>query len=348
MITSEKRSLIRADRLIQALLLMQGRPQITASELARELEVSVPTARRDLEALAMSGVPIYPTRGRGGGWRLIGGARTDLTGLTQSEVSSLLVALTQSGAATPERIAAMRKLVRAVPEPFREGAQRVAAATVRDAPWGTTEGDEPPAVVAELQRAIAGGFRVHLWYEGSSVVSESELVPLMVGSRGPRWYLIAAPVADGTDAADTGRLRTYRADQIAELRVLSLRGTAPARFDHAQAWAEMVDRVEGFRGAVRAIVHVEPWAVKALSDRFGAQARMIDEAPDGAGRVRMEVRAHRVDALAEQLAGWTGAAEVVEPAEVRAALRALGERMIALYADQEEDAGSETPPGAPA
>jgi predicted DNA-binding transcriptional regulator YafY len=325
---------IRADRLIQALLLLQGRPQITASELAAELEVSVPTARRDLEALAMSGVPIYPTRGRGGGWRLIGGARTDLTGLTQGEVSSLLVALTQSGAATPERIAAMRKLVRAVPEPFREGAQRVAAATVRDAPWGITEGDEPPAVVAELQRAIAGSLRVALQYDGSSGRRDTEVVPLVVGSRGPRWYLIAAPVAEGTDAADERLLRTYRADRIAELQVLKLRGAPPVGFDRASAWTEMVERVESFRGAVRAVVHVEPWAVKALSDRFGAQSKVLEGLPDTAGRVRIEVSAHRVDALAEQLAGWTGVAEVVEPAEVRVALRALGERLASLYQDR--------------
>jgi len=295
--------------------------------------VSVPTARRDLEALAMAGVPIYPTRGRGGGWRLIGGARTDLTGLTQGEVSSLLVALTQSGAATPERTAAMRKLVRAVPEPFREGATRVAESTVRDAPWGITEDDTPPAVVAELQRAIAGYLRVALQYEGSSGRSEAEVVPVMVGSRGPRWYLLAAPVVGGTDAADETRLRTYRVDRIADVRVLTARGTAPAGLDRARAWAEMVERVESFRGAARAVVHVEPWAVKALTDRFGAQARMLDEVPDGAGRVRMEVSAHRVDALAEQLAGWTGVAEVVEPTEVRVALRELGERMASLYRD---------------
>lgn len=325
---------MRADRLIQALLLLQGRPQITAAELAAELEVSVPTARRDLEALAMSGVPIYPTRGRGGGWRLIGGARTDLTGLTQAEVSSLLVALTQSGpATTPEQIAAMRKLVRAVPEPFREGAQRVVAATVRDVPWGATEGDTPPPVVGQLQRAIAGGSRVWVRYEGASGDTESELVPLMVGSRGIRWYLIAAPVHAGTDVADEERLRTLRADRITELRVLPAAGAAPAGFDRARAWAEMVERVESLRGAVRAVVRVEPRAAKALSDRFGAQARMLSGELADAGRVSMEVSAHRVDALAEQLAGWAGVAEVVEPSDVRAALRELGERLVALYRD---------------
>ncbi|MFB8187844.1 helix-turn-helix transcriptional regulator [Microbacterium sp. NPDC055988] len=325
--------MIRADRLIQALLLLQGRAQITAAQLAAELEVSVPTARRDLEALAMSGVPIYPSRGRGGGWRLIGGARTDLTGLTQGEVTSLLVALTQSGAATPERIAATRKLVRALPEPFREGAQRVAATTVRDAPWGVTETDAVPPSVAELQRAIAGGFRVELRYEGASGSSSFEVVPLMVGSRGPRWYVLAAPATAGTDTADEEALRTYRADRIVEVRVLSSRGSAPAGFDHSQAWSEMVERVEEMRGAARAVVGVEPWAVKALHDRFGVQARILPDAPDADGRVRMEVSAHRVDALAEQLAGWTGAVEVIEPAAVRAALLALGVRIVSQYGD---------------
>ncbi len=322
---------MRADRLIQALLLLQGRPQITAAELAAELEVSVPTARRDLEALAMAGVPIYPTRGRGGGWRLIGGARTDLTGLNRAEVNSLLVALSQSGGATPERVAAMRKLMRAVPEPFREGAERVAAATVRDAPWGVAEEDSPPEVVTQLQGAIAGGLRVRLRYDASAGVTDSELVPLIVGSRGARWYLIAAPVRAGTDVADESRLRTYRADRIVELRSLSNAGAAPEGFDRAGAWAAMVERVEGFRGAVRAVVRVEPWAVKAITDRFGAQARMLDVRPDGTGRARIEVSAHRVDALAEQLAGWTDVAEAVEPQSVRDALRELGERMAALY-----------------
>ena len=301
----------------------------------------MPTARRDLEALAMSGVPIYPTRGRGGGWRLIGGARTDLTGLTQGEVISLLIGLTQSGAASPERIAATRKLVRAMPEPFRAGAQRVAAATVRDAPWGVAEEDTAPPAVAELQRAIAESRRVQLEYRGSGGAIGAELVPLMVGSRGAKWYLIAAPVVGSKDVADEDRIRTYRVDRIGDLRVLALKGIAPDSFDRPRAWAEMVDRVEGFRGAVHAVVRVEPWAVRALCDRFGVQAQPLDDPPDGDGRVRIEVRAHRVDALAEQLAGWTSAAEVVEPADVRAALRELGERIATQYRD--DAAGSREP-----
>lgn len=328
MITSEKRSHIRADRLIQALLLLQGRPQITAAELAAELEVSVPTARRDLEALAMAGVPIYPTRGRGGGWRLIGGARTDLTGLTEGEVTSLLVGLAQSRDAEPERVAAVRKLMRAFPEPFREGAERVAAATVRDVPWGEREDDAVRARVAELQRAIARRRVIGVDYAGSRGPASFELVPLMVGSRGPHWYLLGAPPISGSGIADLERLRTYRLDRIDALRTLDARGTPPAGFDARVAWSRMVERVEELRGEVRATIRVQPWAVRALLDRFGAQVRMLDDDGDAA---LVEVRAHRLDALAEQLAGWTSAAEVIEPVEVRIELLRLGERIVAQY-----------------
>ena len=82
---------MRADRLVATLLLMQARGRVTAAEVATELEVSVATARRDLEALSTAGIPVYPQPGRGGGWSLVGGARTDLTGLTASEAQALFL-----------------------------------------------------------------------------------------------------------------------------------------------------------------------------------------------------------------------------------------------------------------
>lgn len=317
---------MRADRLIQVLLLLQGRSRVTAAELAAELEVSVPTARRDLEALAMAGVPIYPTRGRGGGWRLIGGARTDLTGLTEGEVTALLIGLTQNRAAAPEHVAAMRKLMRAVPEPFREGASRVAEATVRDAAWGESDDTSERARVSELQRAIAGRRSIRIDYESSRGSARLDLVPLVIGSRGTRWYLLAAPPRAGV--ADIDGLRTYRVDRIAALTALAERGDPPPGFDAAGAWRRMVDDVEQLRGEVRAVIRVEPWAVRAVSDRFGRQAQVTD-----GDATLIEVRAHRLDALAEQLAGWTDVVEVLEPSALRAALRELGERIVLRYRD---------------
>src|SRR5580704_2914080 len=114
---------MRADRLVATLLLLQARGQVTAAEVAAELEVSERTARRDLDALGMAGLPIYSQQGRNGGWRLAGGGRTDLSGLTAGEARALfLLTGPASVAASPQLKGALRKLVRALPEPLRSGA----------------------------------------------------------------------------------------------------------------------------------------------------------------------------------------------------------------------------------
>src|ERR1700733_616790 len=99
---------MRADRLVAVLMLLQTRGRVTAGEVAAELEISERTARRDLDALAMAGLPVYSQPGRGGGWSLLGGARTDLTGLTAAESRTLFLVAGPSSSATPEVKAALR------------------------------------------------------------------------------------------------------------------------------------------------------------------------------------------------------------------------------------------------
>jgi len=128
---------MRADRLVATLLFLQARGRVTASEVAAELEVSVKTARRDLEALQIAGIPVYSLAGRGGGWEHVGGARTDHSGLTAAEARTLFQVAGPSSAVTPEAKAALRKLVRALPETFRAQAEKAASAIVLDpARWG--------------------------------------------------------------------------------------------------------------------------------------------------------------------------------------------------------------------
>src|SRR5947209_18397344 len=128
---------MRADRLVATLLLLQSRKRVTAADVAAELEVSVRTARRDLEALSAAGIPVFPQPGRGGGWELVGGARTDLSGLTADEARTLFMVAGPEAAATPELKAALRKLVLALPEPLRASAEKAATAVVIDASgWG--------------------------------------------------------------------------------------------------------------------------------------------------------------------------------------------------------------------
>ena len=123
---------MRIDRLLSVLLFLQRRGQVTAAEVAEEMEVSERTARRDLEALLMAGVPVYSVRGRGGGWRLVGGARTDLTGLTADEARALFLVAGPATEVTPAVRAALRKLVQALPEPLRDQAESAASSLVVD------------------------------------------------------------------------------------------------------------------------------------------------------------------------------------------------------------------------
>src|SRR3954468_17876686 len=145
---------MRADRLGGTLLPVQARGRVTAAQLAEELEVSVATARRDLEALSAAGVPVYPQPGRGGGWSLVGGARTDLSGLSAAEAQALFLLVGPAAAVSGEAKAALRKLVRALPHTFRADAEAAANATMIDPTrWGERD-RRRPELVDLLQAAV--------------------------------------------------------------------------------------------------------------------------------------------------------------------------------------------------
>ncbi|WP_203137385.1 helix-turn-helix transcriptional regulator [Microbacterium sp. JZ31] len=318
---------MRADRLLRVLFALQARDAVTAAELAAELEVSVATARRDLEALSAAGVPVYPQRGRGGGWRLLGGARTNLTGLTEPEATALFALLGQTRGAPAEAGAAIRKLLQALPASFREGAERAIASTVRDdVPWGEAPVDAPE-LLPVLQAAVAHGRVVSLAY--ASVDGSPhwvDVAPLGVAARGTRWYLLAH--RRGMGRHDEPRL--YRVDRIRSATPRDEVVPRDAGFDLAAAWRRASERIEGLRGAVAATVVVEAAATEALLRLFGAQATVLGAA-DG-GRTIVEARAHTAQALAEQLAGWAAVTEVIGPQQVRDELARLGARLVARYA----------------
>src|SRR5262245_41624532 len=158
---------MRADRLVAALLFLQTRGRVTAAELAGELEVSVATARRDLEALSSAGIPVYPQPGRGGGWALVGGARTDLSGLSAPEAQALFTLVGPAAAVSAEAKVALRKLVRALPPGFRADAEAAASATVIDPTrWGGRSRDRP-ALVDLLQAAVVRRRKVRLRYSNA-------------------------------------------------------------------------------------------------------------------------------------------------------------------------------------
>jgi predicted DNA-binding transcriptional regulator YafY len=317
---------MRADRLVAVLLLMQARGRVTAAELASELEVSVATARRDLEALSAAGVPVYPQPGRGGGWSLLGGARTDLSGLTSSEARALFLLAGPAAAAAPELRSALRKLVRALPGTFRAEAQAAADAVVSDpARWGAVD-RERPDLVGLLQGAVVRRRKVRIGYANRAGQRTQRLVdPLGLVDKDDIWYLVA-----GTDAG----VRTFRVERIEGAEVTDLDAERPDDFALPAEWERIVGEVERRRGRVSATILIDARFVPILRAQFGRHCEVepAGSGPADDGRARVRLGAPMALTIAEQLAGWGRRVEVVEPDEVRLELARIGAELVERYA----------------
>ncbi|WP_433044736.1 helix-turn-helix transcriptional regulator [Dactylosporangium sp. CS-033363] len=314
---------MRADRLMAVLLLLQQRERLTAADVARELEVSERTARRDLDALAMAGVPVYSIQGRGGGWRLVGGARTDLSGLTAGEARALFLVAGPASAATPAVKAALRKLVRALPEPFRLEAEAAASALLVDPQrWGVSRVEpRPQRFLDELQNAVIRGVQVRLGYvDGTGAETERTVHPLGIVAKGPWWYLVAGTAA--------GR-RTFRVDRVTSLGLTGDAVHRPGDFDLAASWRAIADEVDRRRTPLEIQATCAPDGLARLrmilGDRLDIGAATAD------GRIGVAIRGYNEYALAGELAGLVEWVEVTGPPGVRAQLAAIGRALAERY-----------------
>jgi predicted DNA-binding transcriptional regulator YafY len=320
---------VRADRLVAMMLLLQSRGRMTAASLAEELEVSVATARRDLEALSAAGIPVYPQPGRGGGWALVGGARTDLSGLSAAEARALFVLAGPAATVVPEVRSALRKLVRALPDPFRPEAEAAARAVVIDpASWGERTRERPP-MVDLLQAAVVQRRRVELVYADRTRRRTRRLVePWGLADKDDVWYLVA-----GTDEGQ----RTFRVDRVIDAVLTDVPAEPPAGFDLSAAWERVVEDMERRRYQRWATVLVGARHVDVLRKQYGRHFHLVGPVDNDAGepRVRARVAAPTAGMLAQHLAGWGGLVEVEEPDSVRMELARIGSELSERYSGAE-------------
>ncbi len=314
---------MRADRLVALLLLLQRKGTVTARDAADELEISVRTARRDFEALAASGVPVYSQPGRGGGWRLLGGGSTDLSGLTSNEARALFVAAGRSLDAHPHLRAALRKLAAALPEPFQDDAES-ATASIRfdDASWSDPQGPEAPPLLEVVTDAVIEGRRLDLDYRSPRTGSSSRQVsPLGLVSKRGVWYLLAL--------TDEGK-RTFRVDRVLDARTIDGPIERPDSFELDLAWDEVVADVQALRLKTVATALIEPEVVRPLQWYFGTGMEILDRSDDG--RLNIRLAAHGDLVMAAQLAGFGGQVTLLDcPAGVLDHLRRIGSELSARY-----------------
>lgn len=320
---------MRADRLVAILLLLQRRGQVTAAEVAEELEVSERTARRDFEALGAAGIPVYAQPGRNGGWRLAGGGTTDLSGLTAAETRALFL-VAGPAAATPTVRAALRKLVRALPSSLQDAAEAASSAVVVDpAGWGRSAPVVPtPPLLDAVQQAVVEARQIRLGYEDRQrAVTIRVVEPLGMASKGPHWYLIAD--------TDSG-MRTFRVDRISSVVETGRTSKRPEDFDLARTWAEVAERINERRAPVVARALIDPGYVGIIRGLLGTR---VSIGPPVDGRIELELRGHSIASLGGELAGLAPALTVLRPPELRAELHRIGRSLVANYGDENDETG---------
>ncbi|MEV6960442.1 WYL domain-containing protein [Streptomyces sp. NPDC051207] len=322
---------MRAARLIKMVLLLQSRPSMTAAELARELEVSERTVTRDAQALSEAGVPVYADRGRAGGYRLVGGYRTRLTGLHRSEAEALFLsgvpgALREMGledAASAARLKVSAALLPSLRDASRTAAQRFHL----DAPNWFRE-PRTPRLLPAVADAVWDDRRITARYRRGEDEVVRELEPYGLVLKAGVWYLCAR-VAGGAS------FRVYRIDRFTSVEAGAERFAREEDFDLPAFWEE---RAEQFaRSLLRAdvLVRLSPAGVRrlpyAMDPLPAREALGTAGEPDGDGWVTVTLAVESEDVAHTQLAALGPEVEVLAPGTLRARFAADARRLAALY-----------------
>lgn len=319
---------MRASRLVNVLLLLQTRSRMTAAELAAELEVSVRTIYRDVEALAEAGVPIYAERGPHGGVRLVDGYRTRLTGLTADEAEAVFLSGVPGPAAAlglGTVVAAARlKVMAALPPELRARAGRVAERFHLDAP-GWFQPAEELAHLETLAGAVWDSHRLRIRYrrgERGGVV-DREIDPLGLVLKGGIWYVVARAVTN---------VRTYRVSRVEAVEVLDERFERPDDFELADYWQRSTAAYERELDRVHLTVRVAVDRLDAFADVAGSRvmsgAMRLDDEPD---HVRLRVAFDWADEAISAALRMGASAEVLEPEWLRESIVKRARAVVERY-----------------
>ncbi|MFI7440541.1 helix-turn-helix transcriptional regulator [Nonomuraea indica] len=311
---------MRASRLVSILLLLQTRGRMTARELADRLEVSVRTIYRDVESLHSAGIPLYGDAGPNGGYQLLDGYRTRLTGLTSDEAESLFLAGLPGPAAElglgAVVTAAQLKLMAALPVELRDRAGRVRERFHLDAPTWYRDQDPAthlPAVADAVWNERVIQVRYRRWRAPQEV--ERRLEPYGLVVKAGRWYLVAR---------SGDRVSTYRVSQILALHPLPEHFTRPAGFDLAAYWQAYLAEFEERLRRGEAVVRLSPRGLELLGNLMTpgvvAAARTSAEPPDADGWTTVTVPIESVGHATGEFLRLGAEVEVLAPHELRRAV----------------------------
>jgi len=321
---------MRASRLLSLLLLLQTRGRMTAQQLASELEVSVRTVYRDVDALSAAGVPLYGDAGHAGGYQLLGGYRTRLTGLTAAEAEALFLSGLPGPAAElglgSVLAAATLKLRAALPASLRENADRLAERFYLDAPgWYRRPEDVPhlPVVASAVWDRQVIQVTYQRWKEPTEVTRRLEPHGLVL--KAGTWYVVAR--CDGA-------MHTYRVDQIVAATACDCRFTAEPGFELASYWHAYLAEFHRQLYTGHAVIRLSGAAVQRMRHLLSdAATTAVQNAgtTDADGWVRARVPIESADQALADFLRLGADIEILEPAELRDQAARTIRAMAALY-----------------
>lgn len=317
---------MRASRLLSIQMLLETRGRMSAAALAQALQVSVRTLHRDIDELSAAGVPVYAERGRSGGFQLLPGWKTTLTGLTPSEAEAVF--LSGLGTAAGELglgaqiQSAQLKLLTALPAPWRGSARRISSRFHLDPVEWYREADTLPHLPA-IAGAVWEERQLAITYESWKRSAQQTVHPLGLVLKAGTWYLVAAR---------DGKPRTYRIASIQQAQVLETRSQRPRAFDLAGYWRDSVHRFEVELYSGQADVAATAEGLADLRRMNAAVARTVRglQAPAGQ-RVRVRIPIEPVEQACGQLLRLAPQVQVLGPAPLLRALRGRLSAAARLY-----------------
>lgn len=321
---------MRASRLLTIQMLLQTRGRMSAQALAEVLEVSVRTLYRDVDQLTAAGVPIYAEQGRSGGFQLMEGWKTTLTGFTASESQAVFM----SGLAGPaaelglgqQVVDAQLKLMSALPAYQRDDAQRVQARFHLDPADWYREADPVPHL-STVAASVWKDRQLRLRYDSWKAEVQRTVHPLGLVLKAGVWYLVAT---------SDGKPRTYRISNILDAEMLDKARTRPKRFDLPSYWGESIRRFEAELYTGHAVVQATPQGVKQLRQLSSAVAKAVatqasTAAPDGT--VRLKIPIETLENASYQLLRMAPNVVVLSPAALRTGILRRLQAIQACYVE---------------
>lgn len=329
---------MRSSRLVSLLMLLEVHRRLSASRIAQQLGVSLRTVYRDVDALMASGVPIYAEPGRGGGYRLVDGYRTNLTGLATGEAAALfLVGLPAPAEAlglADQAAAAELKLLAALGPVQRERAARLRDRFHLDIPAWYTPADNPQRL-PELADAVLQDRRLDITYRRWQEPREVQRVvdPYGLVLKNGTWYLLAGDRSPGT--GEHGGVRTYRVSNVLSATSTGAGVTRPEGFDLAKAWQQQLTGFDERRFIGEAVLRLSAVLIPRLADLSAWWLlRAVEDSPDEpdpAGNRTVRVPIESAGHAAARLIPFGGEVKVLAPAELRDAMVELAQAALAHY-----------------